>query len=117
MDQCPHCGEPIEEDDESCRHCGSDFETGWKPDADYYELDLPDNELQTDSGFRDKNAQPVWQAAMGWALVGIAAMLFLAASFIAFPKSFMPFAFVVALMASWILFHRKVSLKKKKPIG
>ena len=44
MEQCPHCGEPIAEDATFCRHCGSDAETGWNPDADYYSMELPEED-------------------------------------------------------------------------
>lgn len=44
MHDCPHCGEPVENDSESCPHCGSDFETGWNPEADYYSLELPEDD-------------------------------------------------------------------------
>ncbi|MCI0651929.1 MAG: zinc ribbon domain-containing protein [Planctomycetes bacterium] len=39
---CPHCGEPIARDAKSCRHCGSDHETGWASDLEYYELEIPE---------------------------------------------------------------------------
>ncbi len=44
MDRCPHCGRALRPDAESCSHCGSDFETGWNPDADYYGFELPSDE-------------------------------------------------------------------------
>ncbi len=39
---CAHCGEMIPEDATFCKHCGSDHETGWNPDVDYYSVDLPE---------------------------------------------------------------------------
>ncbi|MBI4583555.1 MAG: zinc ribbon domain-containing protein [Planctomycetes bacterium] len=49
MYDCPNCGEPIDEEAVFCPHCGSDAETGWKPDADYYGLELPeDDEIELD---------------------------------------------------------------------
>ncbi len=47
MFDCPNCGEPVEDDATFCPHCGSDAETGWKPDVDYYSLELP-GEDETD---------------------------------------------------------------------
>ena len=44
MDICPNCGEPIEEDAQACPHCGSDDETGWNPDVEYYSLELPEDD-------------------------------------------------------------------------
>ncbi len=114
MDECPHCGQPIEDDDESCQHCGSDFETGWRSDTDYYAVELPEDDLEADLGYREGAAQDTWQAVTSGVLVTIAATLFLAASFIAFPKSAMPFVFVVALAASWVAFHRKISPRRKR---
>ena len=43
-DECPHCDKPIDEDATFCPHCGSDSETGWKPDTDYYSVELPEDE-------------------------------------------------------------------------
>jgi len=44
QDECPHCGEPVEEGATFCRHCGSDAETGWNPDAEYESIELPEDE-------------------------------------------------------------------------
>jgi len=48
MDECPFCGEPIEDDATFCRHCGSDAETGWNPDSDYLSLELPEDDEDED---------------------------------------------------------------------
>jgi hypothetical protein len=42
---CPHCGEPLEEGADSCPRCGSDDETGWNPDSDYYGVELPEDDV------------------------------------------------------------------------
>ena len=44
MIDCPHCGEGVPEDAVACPHCGSDFETGWNPEADYYSIELPEDD-------------------------------------------------------------------------
>lgn len=44
MFDCPNCGESVQNDASFCAHCGSDAETGWRPDAEYQSLDLPDFE-------------------------------------------------------------------------
>ncbi|MFA6623003.1 MAG: zinc ribbon domain-containing protein [Fibrobacteraceae bacterium] len=39
---CPHCGEPLPPGAISCRHCGSDAQTGWKEGSDFTDLETPD---------------------------------------------------------------------------
>lgn len=46
MEECPHCGEPIDEKAKSCPHCGADDETGWKPDTDYWSVELPEDDAE-----------------------------------------------------------------------
>ena len=41
---CPNCGELLPDDAKSCPYCGSDEETGWKPDAEFESLELPEEE-------------------------------------------------------------------------
>ena len=43
LEPCPHCGELIREDATSCRHCGSDHETGWNAEIDYHSVEIPDH--------------------------------------------------------------------------
>ena len=109
MDECPHCGEPIEEDAESCQHCGSDFETGWKPDTDYYALELPDDDLDA-VDFPQANRGSPWEAALGWSLVITAFGVFVAAGWTEHQTAVMPFA--LALLACLALFHRMLAPRK-----
>ena len=44
MFDCPNCGEPVKNESSFCPHCGSDAETGWKPDVDYYSIELPEDD-------------------------------------------------------------------------
>lgn len=42
---CPNCYEEIDNHEaQVCPHCGSDAETGWKSDADYHSIELPEDE-------------------------------------------------------------------------
>ena len=79
MDECPHCGEPIDEDAESCAHCGSDFESGWKPDAEYYS-DAPDDDplSKEDSSHNARTSH--WEQALHVSLVAGSFLIFLGAA-------------------------------------
>ena len=79
MDECPHCGEPIEEDATFCRHCGSDEETGWSPDVDYYSVELPedDDELEPLPPPPPEDLRARLQALAGPTLVAMAWTVFL----------------------------------------
>jgi uncharacterized membrane protein YvbJ len=77
MDDCPHCGEPVEDDAEACPHCGSDFENGWKPDADDYSVELPEDDAVPREDESDPNRLPAWEAALHVTLVLFAYVLFI----------------------------------------
>lgn len=51
MFDCPNCGEPVSDNASFCSHCGSDAETGWKPDVDYYSIEIPDDPALEDEEF------------------------------------------------------------------
>ncbi len=59
---CPHCGERINRNAKSCRHCGSDDRTGWSNDTYMDGIDLPeegDYEAGLErEGFRKPKAGP-----------------------------------------------------------
>jgi len=76
MDECPHCGEPIEQDATFCRHCGSDSETGWNPDADYYSVELPEGD--EDEDVQERRHEPSREEIREWIthLVGPALVAF-----------------------------------------
>lgn len=96
MDECPHCGEPIEDDADRCPHCGSDAETGWNPDAEYESLDLPDAELTPEG-----SGQPElrWDRLVSAAVVGVAAASFIWIGIGAYPSLLLPFlAFLAACL-------------------
>ena len=83
MSECPHCGEPLDDDAEICRHCGSDAETGWNPDTDYYSVDLPEEDY-------DRPEPPEGQPArargswVGPTLVFLALVGFLGAGYLTY---------------------------------
>ena len=69
MEECPHCGEPLEDSAESCPHCGSDFETGWKSDLDYYSVELPEDDPMLPQEFPPREAEIPWETLVNLALV------------------------------------------------
>jgi hypothetical protein len=74
MDECPHCGEPIDEDAVSCPHCGSDTETGWMEDAEDASVDLPDDEPSL--GLEETRG-PEPDSPVAWVILAAAAGAFL----------------------------------------
>jgi uncharacterized membrane protein YvbJ len=58
---CPHCGADLAAEEEFCRECGSDLDTGWSQFADYAGLDLPD-EAEDEYEEAARDAPPtLWQ--------------------------------------------------------
>jgi uncharacterized membrane protein YvbJ len=84
MYDCPHCGEPLEEDASSCPYCGSDSETGWKPDVDYYSLELPEDDEEDGAAPEVRPLSPperVWTYRIGLAVVTVALIVFVLLGF------------------------------------
>ena len=115
MSVCPHCGEPLDEDAAACPHCGSDDETGWKPDADYYSVELPDDDLEA-PGYSEPQGRPRtpgshppaypewrWERALGMLLVVAAAALFLWVGSRTYQALVAPFALLlgICLLVFW----------------
>jgi hypothetical protein len=46
LQDCPHCGSPVESSSICCKACGSDVETGWGDPAeiDYQSIALPEED-------------------------------------------------------------------------
>ena len=83
MDRCPHCGRTLRPDAESCPYCGSDFETGWNPDADYYGFELPsDDEVPP-----PREPSPTGHGINWDMVVGIGAIFLAGVFFVAVPRS------------------------------
>ena len=111
MDECPHCGEPIDEDAESCRYCGSDFETGWKPDQDYYAVELPEDDLEVVPGYSRDSAAAGWQNLLGASLVAVTGIVFLGAAAYTYRGAVTAFAMLLAaclfVFYGWVLPGKK----------
>ena len=73
MDTCPHCGEHLNRDAQSCPHCGSDFETGWNPDAEYYSVEIPEEESYP------LDDEPIRAVTYPWQTIGYNVAVFVAA--------------------------------------
>ena len=79
MDRCPHCGRALRPDAEACNYCGSDFETGWNPDAEYFGFELPsDDDTYTprERGHASGGGL-VWDTVIGVGSIVLAALFFL----------------------------------------
>ena len=81
MDRCPHCGRALRPDAEACNYCGSDFETGWNPDAEYFGFELPSDDDTYSPRERAHNAGGglVWDTVIGVGGIVVAALFFLLA--------------------------------------
>lgn len=85
MYECPHCGEPLDEDAEFCHQCGSDVETGWNPDIDYHAVELPEDDLADDEvPAPGEAAQPRGRIPVDYGLLVAAVIVFIGASFVAY---------------------------------
>ena len=109
MDECPHCGEPLRENAESCPYCGSDFETGWNPDAEYLGLELPDDDLDIDPSRQDPLPELDWERILGALLVVTALAAFLWAGFRAHALLVLPC--VVLLVACYVVYCRWIKTR------
>jgi hypothetical protein len=78
MFYCPNCHESIADDNaQSCPHCGSDAETGWKPDVDYHSLELPEDEdFDLESSVYRNGGSDRLRALAGPVLMGVSLALF-----------------------------------------
>ena len=84
---CPNCGEPLDEDARVCPFCGSDDETGWRPDADDFAFELPDD----DDPFGPEITEPVHPRSWpGVLLVAFALAVFGAAAWSAYGWGALP---------------------------
>ena len=73
---CPHCGEEIRRDALSCRHCGSDAQTGWSQATDYDGVDLPE-EGDYEEGLEREGFRPPKSGGRKWLMAAVSLILVL----------------------------------------
>lgn len=113
MDECPHCGEPIDEDAQSCRHCGSDHESGWKPFADEESVELPEDD-DSSLDFEPEQSSPTWETVATGSVIVAAAVAFLIVSWLAY-RTTMPLVLFSLLLLSFLAFHRRLVPRRRGP--
>jgi len=74
LQDCPHCGSPVESSSICCKTCGSDVETGWGDPAEieYQSIELPEedsNPIQPLEVVRDRRRR-IGLALLGGLAVG-----------------------------------------------
>ena len=69
MEVCPNCGEPLPQNAVACRACGSDAETGWRDDVDYYSIEIPEED--DDEVRASLSRRPGWPVKVAVALLVI----------------------------------------------
>jgi hypothetical protein len=106
MDECPHCGEPLKEDAECCPYCGSDFETGWKPDVDYYSVELPEDDSDTSRRGVYSLPELRWERFIAFILIVASAAMFVWVGVHAHGTRLIPFAAVLAV-CFWLYWRLK----------
>jgi hypothetical protein len=112
MDDCPHCGEPLNEGAESCPHCGSDSETGWNPDSEYYSVELPDDDPLEPEDYGVASADTGGEKLDSAALVLMAGLLFLAIGAWRYETLLLPFLGV--LLVCMVLYYQRLSPTRKR---
>lgn len=79
---CPHCGVELKDDATSCRHCGSDKNTGWKDGAEFADEELPDYDEILENEFGE-DSQGNKKRYGGMGIVGTIAAIIVALAFMA----------------------------------
>ena len=76
---CPVCGEDVPSGALACPECGADHNSGWRKDAEYDALDLPDEDFNYDEFVRrefESSLKPAGMKTIWW----ITAILIIVAS-------------------------------------
>lgn len=76
MDICPHCGESVPDRAQACPYCGSDFETGWNPDADHLSVELPEDDFPGPVGPTSAWPHSTTRSVRGNLVLGTLAVVF-----------------------------------------
>jgi hypothetical protein len=111
MEECPHCEEPLDEGAVSCPHCGSDSETGWNPDSEYYSVELPEEDLLESKDCGATSASTGWEKAASASLVLMACVLFLTVGTGQYQRLLLPF--LGGLLLCMFLYYQWLSPKRK----
>lgn len=67
--ECPVCGEAVPRNAQACSECGADHNSGWSPDADAANLDLPDDDFRYNEWLEEefgKSSKPARIKALWW---------------------------------------------------
>lgn len=87
-DVCPVCSEQVPPGALACPECGADHNSGWREDAETYEvLDLPEEDFDYDqfvreefgSSFKPAGLKTIWWVTAILIIIGSVALYFLAA--------------------------------------
>ena len=76
---CPVCGETVPRNALACPECGADHNSGWREDADYGGLDLPDQDFNYEEFVREEFGRS-WKPAGIKTIWWITAILIIVAS-------------------------------------
>ncbi len=77
---CPHCGEEVRRNALSCRHCGSDDQSGWSQATDYDGADLPE-EGDYEEGLEREGFRAPKAGARTWLMAAVSLVLVLLFAF------------------------------------
>lgn len=82
---CPVCSEPVPKNALACPECGADHNSGWREDASYDALDLPDEDFDYNefvrqefgSSFKPAGLKTIWWLTAIFIIVASVVLYFL----------------------------------------